>query len=398
MMSSVQRIGLYLFLVGMIFGGLGSISPVHAATYTATRNGYWGDPTTWSRSRAPTNADAVVIPSGINVTLPGGLVTRNATTTIAGALFNSGFSGFFDNYSTITIQSGGSFYNVPHTTLTLRSGSTLTNAGTLSNLGTVHNDGTVNNIGTITNAGYFLNINVLTNDGILNNTTTTSQLINDDTLTNNGTINNGGTLGNTATLNNDGSIANTYTVDNQGMITNAAGATITNANGSTITNETSATILNASGATITNDGTLINNGAINNYSTIVNNNTTNNFGIINNYCGGAVTGNGVSGNAPVNYPLQATAPSLVSPIHRNHTTDTTPKFTWSSVAGAQSYRLMIYVEDRSFEYKKRVFVNNYTLTNAEALSPAKYLWRVRTQDPTCNTWTGWSSRNTLFID
>jgi hypothetical protein len=53
------------------------------------------------------------------------------------------------------------------------------------------------------------------------------------------------------------------------------------------------------------------------------------------------------------------------------------------------------------EYKKRLFgqtKTTYTLTSAEALSPAKYLWRVRTQDTTCSTWTGWSSRNTLFVD
>jgi hypothetical protein len=85
-------------------------------------------------------------------------------------------------------------------------------------------------------------------------------------------------------------------------------------------------------------------------------------------------------------------------VHRAHITDTTPKFTWSNIAGAQSYRLMVYLEDRSFEYKKRVFVTNYTLTAGEALTPAKYLWRVRTQDAGCTTWTTWSSRNTLFVE
>jgi hypothetical protein len=59
---------------------------------------------------------------------------------------------------------------------------------------------------------------------------------------------------------------------------------------------------------------------------------------------------------------------------------------------------MVYLEDRSFEYKKRVFVANYTLGAAESLTVAKYLWRVRTQDLTCSTWTAWSSRNTLFVD
>jgi hypothetical protein len=94
----------------------------------------------------------------------------------------------------------------------------------------------------------------------------------------------------------------------------------------------------------------------------------------------------------------AAAPSLISPVHRAHTTDTTPSFSWSTVTGAQSYRVMVYTEDRSFEYKKRVFVTSYTLTSAEALTPAKYLWRVRTQDAVCSTWSTWSVRNTLFID
>jgi hypothetical protein len=93
-----------------------------------------------------------------------------------------------------------------------------------------------------------------------------------------------------------------------------------------------------------------------------------------------------------------TAPNLISPAHRAHLTDTTPKFTWSSVNNAQSYRLMVYLEDRSFEYKKRVFTATYTLTSAEALTPNQYLWRVRTQDETCSTWSLWSKRNTLFIE
>jgi CSLREA domain-containing protein len=96
--------------------------------------------------------------------------------------------------------------------------------------------------------------------------------------------------------------------------------------------------------------------------------------------------------------IVVTAPTLISPAHRAHITDTTPSFSWSNVPGFQSYRLMVYLEDRSFEYKKRVFVNNYTLTSAEMLVPAKYLWRVRTQDAGCSTWSTWSSRNTLFID
>jgi hypothetical protein len=60
---------------------------------------------------------------------------------------------------------------------------------------------------------------------------------------------------------------------------------------------------------------------------------------------------------------------------------------------------MIYTADRSFEFKKRVFVANYTLKATEALiHSTKYQWRVRTQDANCSKWTGWSGRNTLFVD
>jgi hypothetical protein len=103
-------------------------------------------------------------------------------------------------------------------------------------------------------------------------------------------------------------------------------------------------------------------------------------------------------DTPMGCQIFASTPTLISPVHRAHTTDTTPTFAWSSVTGAQSYRLMVYLEDRSFEYKKRVFNSSYTLSAGEALSPAKYLWRARTQDSTCGTWTAWSGRNTLFVD
>jgi subtilisin-like proprotein convertase family protein len=89
-------------------------------------------------------------------------------------------------------------------------------------------------------------------------------------------------------------------------------------------------------------------------------------------------------------------PTLIAPTHRAHLTDTTPSFDWSNVPNAQSYRLMVYLEDRSFVFKKRVFVSNYTLV--EPLVRTQYLWRTRTQDATCSLWSSWSKRNTLFID
>jgi hypothetical protein len=95
--------------------------------------------------------------------------------------------------------------------------------------------------------------------------------------------------------------------------------------------------------------------------------------------------------------MVVTAPLLLSPQHREYITDRRPRFTWSNVPNAQSYRFMIYTEDRSFEFKKRVFVREYTMENALARG-TKYLWRVRTQDVNCNTWSVWSQRYTLFVD
>jgi hypothetical protein len=86
----------------------------------------------------------------------------------------------------------------------------------------------------------------------------------------------------------------------------------------------------------------------------------------------------------------ATTPTLLTPVHRAHTTDRTPFFTWTSVNGAQSYRFKIYTEDRSFTFKKRVFQPNY--------NRAKYLWRVQAQDINCGTWIPWTTRFTLFVD
>jgi hypothetical protein len=94
----------------------------------------------------------------------------------------------------------------------------------------------------------------------------------------------------------------------------------------------------------------------------------------------------------------ATAPTLLSPAHRAHLSDTTPTFSWGNVPGAMSYRLTIYSEDRSFEYKRRVFNTSYALGTEDALSLGKYFWRVRAQDRLCVVWSGWSGRNTLFIE
>jgi hypothetical protein len=100
--------------------------------------------------------------------------------------------------------------------------------------------------------------------------------------------------------------------------------------------------------------------------------------------------------SPTTCVIGVTAPDLISPAHRAHISDTTPTYSWSFVPGAQSYRIMIYLEDRSFEFKKRVFGMSYTMT--EPLVPHTYLWRVRTQDFGCGTWSAWSRRNAIFVD
>src|SRR5262249_53355811 len=112
----------------------------------------------------------------------------------------------------------------------------------------------------------------------------------------------------------------------------------------------------------------------------------------------AVTGNPVD-NVGCACNITTTFPNLVSPAHRTHMTDTTPSFTWSNVNGEDAYRIMIYTADNSFIYKKVVTTPNYTLPSTNALARGvSYQWRVRTRDANCGTWTGWSKRNTLFID
>jgi hypothetical protein len=95
-------------------------------------------------------------------------------------------------------------------------------------------------------------------------------------------------------------------------------------------------------------------------------------------------------------------PTLITPAHRTHTTNTTPTFTWwdSGYSTVQTARLVIYTEDRSFEFKQVVTggIEAYTLNSSQALIPGKYLWRVRYRHDPSFYWGDFSSRNTLFID
>jgi hypothetical protein len=214
------------------------------------------------------------------------------------------------------------------------------------------------------------------------------------TLTLNGILgNSGGTFINNGTLTmiyvsgtlafsnvDNGIVTNNGTINTSGSFTN--NATFTN-NG-----------------TINNPGTIFNedNGVLHNYGSISNSGIIYNLGVIDLHCIGTMTGTAVNGNAPINRSITLPAPTLVSPEHRAHSPYTNPSFGWTSVNKAQSYRLMVYTEDRTFEFKKRTFDTTYTLNTSEALtSGTKYLWRTRTQN-SCNNWSVWSARYTLFID
>jgi hypothetical protein len=361
------------------------------------------------------------------------------TLTLAGQL-NNYYSDGSITFSTGTSLQVGAMGTVNNGAMIDTAGSgTITVEGLLDNFGWLNNDGNSfigndgtfdnNGNGTIENNGTFTvkanaslnSSNVIENylgaTFIIEGSGSVSSLgifHNDGTLTNqvNGFIGNDGTFTNQANgfIGNDGTFQNTDTLENDNNITNGATGVITNAATGIINN-------NANGF-IGNDGTFTNDGTVNN-----------------NTCAGADIdeNNPIGGNA-VNYiectptptstgtitatftytptdtptatftpsattcTLVATPPTLISPAHRAHVTDTTPGFSWSNSSGATSYRLMIYTADRSFEYKKRTFNTSYTLTAGEALAVGTYQWRVRTQDTICTTWTTWSKRNTLFVD
>jgi hypothetical protein len=90
-------------------------------------------------------------------------------------------------------------------------------------------------------------------------------------------------------------------------------------------------------------------------------------------------------------------PTLIAPAHRAHTTDTTPTFTWSSVTGFTTYRIIIYLEDGTRIEQKVVTGTSFTPTTPLSAG-IKYLWRVRTKDDITGQFGASSPRNTLFVD
>ncbi len=245
------------------------------------------------------NAEASTF--NISTAGPKGNLTNNGSIKNDGAFTNG---GTLDNTGTITNGNGG----------------VLTNTGTLSNSGTLTNEGTIdNNLGTISNSGIINNSGAISNLGTINNSGTidNSGVIDLSTNGNGSTINNlpGGTLSNSGTIN----INHAGLIDNKlgaevnntgdliiyvgGFIKNAGTITnsgdINNANGE-ITND--GTIINVLGeGTITNGGTIFNNEIINNFSQFTNTGTIVNKGFINNHSNltnsrGTVTNSGKISN------------------------------------------------------------------------------------------------------
>jgi hypothetical protein len=228
----------------------------------------------------------------------------------------------------------------------------------------------------------------------------TLNVVDSQGLTSLGIVDNYGTFNATSpayyvnggTFNNNGTFSSTVLFHNEGLANNSVTGTMTL--GLFVENSAGATINNAGVINNTNSG----GGETSNWGMISNTGTINNSGIITNYCSGKITGNTVSGNAPINHTSR---PVLTAPTHRSHSTDTTPTFSWTNADPEPlSFRIMIYREDRSFNFKNRVFTTNYTLNSTEALATGRFLWRVRTQydSPEGSCWTSWSTRRTIFID
>ncbi len=149
-----------LFLLLSLF--LILIVPTYAATCTASQNGDWNDPATWSGCVVPATDDDVVIPSGISVTTTT-VVTRDVGTST-------------------NVQSGGS----------LSSNNTFWAFGTFSNSGTLSVDGPrFNNHGTLNNSGTIY-VNALLDSAIGSVVNNYGTIIVNALFDNDGTMNNRG--------------------------------------------------------------------------------------------------------------------------------------------------------------------------------------------------------------
>jgi hypothetical protein len=90
------------------------------------------------------------------------------------------------------------------------------------------------------------------------------------------------------------------------------------------------------------------------------------------------------------------APSLASPVNGAVTTDNTPTFDWSDVAGAENYDLLVD-DDADFSSPEiQVTVSVSTHTPTTELPNDNYFWKVRARDA-ANNISDWSTPWTLFI-
>lgn len=210
-------------------------APLSAQTYTLS-GGNWSNNGNWGGNPPPNPLPAgqFIIISGdatlnVNnfVVEPGGSVTINAGITLDISIPST---GAFTINGSLTIESLARLTN---------NNDTIINGGTMTINGSLYNDRFVRNTGTIniTSSGTLLAANT-----------------NNDTLINSGSIDNSGFLSIV-----DGKMIN----ESGGVVTNNPGADIDIQTGRFV-NQTGSTLTNQSGGTITNENDLINEGIFNN--------------------------------------------------------------------------------------------------------------------------------------
>jgi len=240
---------------------------------------------------------------------PGGSIWINGTLNLNGGTLHNHHTGLITNRGTINVtggtlkNEGNSLVNLPGGKINNIGGLIIHSAGAgFTNSGTVDNDADSNFV--LGDLATFKNSGTFTNAGVFNTTSRSGDLVNHK----------GGVLVNSGTWNQDG----------MGVLSNLAGGKITNSGRINIFNslldnrgsvENTGTIEvfhfgayqnlggqldNRTGGVFRNTGSASNlaNSTINNSGSIVNDRKLVNAGVMNNLCGGTVTGP-VNGNQPV---------------------------------------------------------------------------------------------------
>lgn len=92
-------------------------------------------------------------------------------------------------------------------------------------------------------------------------------------------------------------------------------------------------------------------------------------------------------------------PTPLSPAHQSHTSDPSPVFSWTTVAGATNYRIFVFDDKVASQRTVDIRENSggpASMTLSQPLDPGRYFWRVRSR--VNDVWSKWSDRFTLFID